>query len=150
MQAFPSLAWPDAIIYNCTAGSFEDLQNATSLASSPIYGPVETVKMTFSWPFLGNTAMMDLVQACSCITRACAWPMKVLKILSNQSLVMDSWFFWVSTAERPKKVFNNYSCYFHKVLQLDDSWQVLFTQSIHRYSSDWVISFIACDKWVVS
>jgi hypothetical protein len=74
MQAFPSLAWPDAIIYNHTAGSFEDLQTATCLASSPIYGPVETVKMTFSRPFFfGNAAVMDLVQACSCITRA--WPM---------------------------------------------------------------------------
>ncbi len=71
MQAFPSLAWPDPIIYNCTAWSFEDcLQIATCLASSAIYGRVETVKMTSSRPFFGNAAVMDLVQACSCITRA--------------------------------------------------------------------------------
>ncbi len=71
MQALPSLAWPDAIIYNRTAGSFEDLQIATCLASSPIYiGPVETVKMTFSRPFFGNAVVMNLVQAYSCITRA--------------------------------------------------------------------------------
>ncbi len=65
MQAFPSLAWPDPIIYNCTAGSFEDMQIATCLASSAIYWPVETVKMTSSRPFLGNAVVMDLVQACS-------------------------------------------------------------------------------------
>jgi hypothetical protein len=70
MQAFPSLAWPDPIIYNCTAWSFEDLQTATYLASSAIYGLVETVKMTSSRPFFGNAAVMDLVQACSCITHA--------------------------------------------------------------------------------
>jgi hypothetical protein len=42
---------------------FRDLQTATCLVSSPIYGPVETDKMTFSRPFFGNATVMDLVQA---------------------------------------------------------------------------------------